>query len=157
MIGIQKREGVTEGMQTEWRRQSACIGSIEREAALGEESRRAELPDDAADRRVWAMKALQKIQAELNLPESTLEQLDDQEFASEAWVTIFMAEQIARDPARQARSCESLQIAAASTFLVLAGSRANPHLRSCLRYLKRTDAGAIRGPCRGSPPILGRG
>ena len=40
MIGIQKREGVTEGMQTEWRRQSACIGSIEREAALGEESRR---------------------------------------------------------------------------------------------------------------------
>ena len=126
---------------------------------LQAEFRKVELGESAhaADKRVWAMQALQKIQRELNLPESTLEQLDDQDFASEAWVTIFMAEQIARNPGRQARSCESLQIAAASTSLVLAGSRANPHLRSCLRYVKRTDAGAIRGPCRGSPPVLGRG
>ena len=36
----------------------------------------------AADKRVWAMQALQKIQRELNLPESTLEQLNEADEAS---------------------------------------------------------------------------
>ena len=74
---------------------------------LQAEFRKVELGESAhaADKRVWAMQALQKIQRELNLPESTLEQLNEADEASLAWV-IIMDEQMARKSGRQARSRE---------------------------------------------------